>query len=339
MITRKFYYGVIGLFLLLVPACSSQNGISESEFLEGISSLTNQTVRLPASNQTAAAVETVDFLTSLERIAEVERSGAFFQGLGMFESSLREDAGDLAGAAIAAYKELSWTYGYSGMLKAEFDERLRRLVEAMENTSNAEANTMAQGVLAFHNREWSRAVELLGASSPLYDEPDSFYQWMLLVCDLERGVDEYKTRSAYGAIRARYSKFPEYWYRGARAFKHELAALYAEQCINQNPGGPYAAECRVIIARAEGLDTGAESIRTTAEIEENIRRSVSEGDPQILDYLFPLMNLPDNKYTQYALGALKSLSSVPVYRDYFANQAARHTGRLGERLSYIARGL
>jgi hypothetical protein len=79
-------------------------------------------------------------------------------------------------------------------------------------------------------------------------------------------------------------------------------------------------------------------MKTKFEIEETICRSLNPGDPGILSSLIPLISLPDNPYTVYAVGALRALVSVPKYRDFFNEQAAVSKGRLAERLVYISRG-
>jgi hypothetical protein len=166
---------------------------------------------------------------------------------------------------------------------------------------------------------------------------------MLLVCALERNGNA-SVRSVYSSIRARYSFFPEYWYRGARAFAAGdrggtaggIAAEYAEQCINLSPRGPFAEDCRRIIAGQLGLETGA--IRSKAEIEDVIRRSVASGNPELLEDLFPLIDLPDNAYTLYALGALRAVSSASLFREFFSDRAAVAKGRLAERFNFILRG-
>jgi hypothetical protein len=285
--------------------------------------------------------ESADFIQSMERITEIERSGSYFQGLALFESGLREEAGDYCGAVIAAYKELCWIFGYGGTLKDDALEGIKQIfsTDSEESSAAVLVNNTALAVMAFINESWSQAAKLLSETVPQYDEQDSFYQWMLLVCSLESGSNDHITRSAYGAIRGRYAKFPEYWYRGARAFTSELAPIYAEHCINLNTDGPFAQECRNIIASLNGLEGHGEGVRTQAEIEYYIERSVSEANPEVLDYLFPLLDLPDNKYTHYALGAMQSLASVSVFRNYFYDQAAQCTGRLSERLAYISRSL
>ncbi|WP_461247109.1 hypothetical protein [Treponema sp. R6D11] len=161
---------------------------------------------------------------------------------------------------------------------------------------------------------------------------------MILVCALEKDRDNRRATAAYKSIRARYVQQPEYWYRGARAFSGAIGAEYAENCVNLSPQGPFAGECRGILAAFAGLkkEDGA-SLRTKTEIEEIITRSVNTGNPQILDSLFPLIGLPDNQYTLYAVGALKTLISVPKFKDFFSGQAASSKGRLAERLSYICR--
>ena len=289
----------------------------------------------------------------LGRIAEIERAGAFFPGLALAESGIREKAGDLCGAAVAAYKELAWAYGYGSAGKSQVEDGLRNALFGMEG-SRLNAAEALKGCIAFAREEWALAEELLYPILADDEEPDSFLRWMLLVCGLEAGAkdpDEFQAaRSAYGAIRARYAFFPEYWYRGARAFMAgdgSIASSYAEQCINASSDGPFSAPCRKIIADNLGLpsstiapDVGEmyAGLRTRAEIEKTIRFSVSMNDPAVLQELFPLMALPENPYTVYALGALKSLSAVPEYRGFFRDEAQKTNGRLAERLNYVSRG-
>jgi hypothetical protein len=143
----------------------------------------------------------------------------------------------------------------------------------------------------------------------------------------------------YGAIRARYAKFPEYWYRGARAFQGLPAAEYAEQCINLAPSGAFAGECRIILAAAAGLQPEhSVSLRSKSEIEESVSLSLNRGNPEALAALMPLLSLPENPYTVYAVGALRALAALPKFRDYFSGLAETSSGRLAERLAYICRG-
>jgi hypothetical protein len=265
---------------------------------------------------------------------------------------MREKDGDNAGAVLAAYKDLAWAYGYGGAGRAEAEEGLRR-VAALFTAPGGEreklAAAAARGVLAFSEEKWAEAEEYLeGLAKGLVNEdeaPDSFLRWMLLVCALERDGNA-SMRSAYSSIRARYSFFPEYWYRGARAFAvgdsggtaGSIAAEYAEQCINLSPRGPFAEDCRRIIAGQLGLETGSGALRSKAEIEDVIRRSVASGNPELLEDLFPLMDLPDNAYTLYALGALRAVSSASLFREFFSSRAAGAKGRLAERFNFILRG-
>jgi hypothetical protein len=282
----------------------------------------------------------------LEEIAELERTGRYIPGMALAESAIRENAGDYGGAVIAAYKELAWAYGHGMAVRAELEEGLGRLLELYGEAGEGEheppgkgrdTTRAARGILAFIAGHWEAAAELLDCFAG--EEPDAFSRWMLLVCALEGGDRGRNTRSGYGAIRARYDSFPEYWYRGARSFPAPFAAEYAERCINLSPAGPFAEECRGIIARGLGI-SGPEgaAIRSKAEIEEIITRSTAEGRPEVLAELFPLIALPDNAYTIYALGALRALAADPRFRDFFSGQGALAGGRLAERLAYAARG-
>ena len=303
---------------------------------------------------------------NLGQIAEIERAGAYFPGLALAESGFRERNGDYAGAAVAAYKELSWAYGCGATARKQVEEGLQNALVLFEESSpvsdpRRNSGTAAiMGCIAFTREDWEEAEKFLTGILTPDEEPDSFLQWMLFVCTLEREdrapVDKVRAaRSAYGAIRARYTLFPEYWYRGARAFSAEpvtevkggsIAASYAEQCVNTSPQGPFADDCRKILANHLGIPSNEKDtrddlrpdIRTKAEIENIIRASVAMNKPEILEELFPLIALPDNPYTLYALGAMKTLSSVPEFRAFFIEGTLKSPGRLGERLNYISRG-
>jgi hypothetical protein len=256
----------------------------------------------------------------------------------MSESVLREDAGDYAGAALAAYKELSWMYGYGLIGKEAVETGLKNVIAVKTGEQEREAVLTARGLLAFMDGQWEEAENLLG---PLFggdEEPDSFARWLLLTCALEKDPAS-PAAAAYGAIRARYSSFPEYWYRGARIFSGKIAREYAERCINLDPKGPYAEECRGILAVSVGLDPrdGA-SMKSIAEIENLLVQAVAAGDPKLISGLLPLISLPDNPFTVFAAGALRSLAGRPRFRDYFEALEKKSSGRLAERLRYIRGG-
>ena len=283
-----------------------------------------------------------EFVIFLERIAEVERAGAYIQGLGIAESVRREEAGDFGGAVFAAYKDLSRAYGTGAMSKAEYDDGLARLMILKDDSQPVVVPSIKNAALAieaFANGSWNDALAWFACSAPLVNEPDSFYEWMILASALESGSRGYNNRSAYGSIRGRYTNFPEYWYRGARTLNGETRLIYAEYCINLNPAGPFAEECRDIMADFIGIESGGRALRTMGEIEEIVTESVSVNNPAMLSMLFPLISLPDNSYTLYALGAMRSLASVPLFRAYFENEIPRSGGRLRERLVYVSRGL
>ena len=236
---------------------------------------------------------------------------------------------------------MAWSYGYGGLSLADLEAGLGKVqAPGGENSQKQQdVDAAARGALAYLAGNWVEAERLLEQAGAAEEDPDGFSKWMLLVCALEKGNDERKTRSAYGAIRARYEKFPEYWYRGARFFSGQIGLQYAERCINLSPEGPFAPECRSIIALDMGLSPpdGA-AIKSRAEIENIISQSAASKNPEMLTELFPLISLPDNAYTMYALGALRALAAEAPFRDFFREQEGRSSGRLAERLSYAARG-
>jgi len=323
------------LILFIVPAFFACGGkMSSGTQTEGAPS--TGFAQAPALVRPQEGADLSSFYRSLDELAEIERAGSWFQGMALTESGIRESAGDFAGAVAAAYKEMAWAYGRGLIQKTDIEQGLQNLL-AMKGERDVIAATNA--VLAFAGEQWTQAGAGLETLFDESEEPDGFGRWMILVCALEKDREDRRAGAAYKSIRARYVQFPEYWYRGARAFSGAVAAEYAENCINSSAQGPFAEECRKILASFTGLKTeDGLSLRTKREIEAVISLSVNSGDPQLLDSLLPLIGLPDNPYTIYAVGAMRALTSVPAFRNYFTGQAAASSGRLAERLSYICRG-
>ncbi|MCL2440975.1 MAG: hypothetical protein FWD14_04490 [Treponema sp.] len=334
----KFYFFAYVLLMLVFSSCGGEKTSQPKPGEPG-----NRAQSITASGPQEEA-DPAMLLRSLDEMAELERAGSWIRGMALTESGIRERAKDYAGAVTAAYKELSWAYGLGLIQKEEIEQGLLNILAA-KNEDEITAATNA--VLMFMKGRWDEAAEGLSLFFNEFDEPDGFGRWMLLVCELEKNKAEpaaaaaadRRAGAAYRSIRARYAQFPEYWYRGARAFSGVIAAEFAENCINLSVQGPFAQECRKILASYAGLkiDDGV-SIKTKREIEAIISQSVNSGNPGALAPLLPLIGLPDNPYTVYAIGALRALTGVPGFREYFNRQAASSSGRLAERLSYICRG-
>jgi hypothetical protein len=322
----------------LLVSCAVQGGSRNAPALAGISAVRT------GSNSTRGDVidqAEMDRIHSLlDQIAELERSGLFRPGMAMTESMLRERLGDYGGATLAAYKEMSWAYGHGDLPLEQIVWGLERVAALEDQPEKESAVQAALAVLAFVQERWDEAGQrLITLSGGPDEEPDSFIRWMLLSCSLEKDPADRRAVSAYRAIRARYAKFPEYWYRGAKVFSDIIASEYAEYCIDLAPRGPFATECRVVLASFSGLGPeNGPAIKSKTEIEELIAQAVNMGNPGVLEPLMPLIGLPENPFTVYAIGALKSLAAIPHFRDYFDGLAARSRGRLAERLVYICRG-
>ncbi|MDR2047819.1 MAG: hypothetical protein LBP69_00040 [Treponema sp.] len=346
------FYACAGIAALLCAACSGPENMPEKRPSAAAETFAEtppggdpgaSPTEAPAAALAGIAPDEVS--RALEEIAELERSGGFVPGLGLAESNLRETSGDYAGAVLAVFKELSWAYsrGEGGVTGEAVTAGLKNVVELGAGPGAAEA---ARAVLAFFEGRWNEAQALIGQLFAEETETDAFSRWMLLVCAMEQGNLSREIRGEYSAIRARYSGFPEYWYRGARAFRTlkpettvSAAGAYAERCVNLAGNGPYAAECRAILAETAGLggkDGGA--IKTRAEIEALVGAALRNSRPDVLAGLLPLVELPDNPYTIYASGALRALAADEKFRAWFLSEAAKAKGRLAERLLYISRG-
>jgi len=328
----KILFLLLILFVLVFSACGGKK-VSGTQ-------TEKRTLGEPLS-----AAELPSLFRSLDEIAEIERAGAWFQGLSITESTIREKAGDYAGSVAAAYKELAWAYGMGLIKKDELEQGLLNILTIQGDET---VTLTANAIIAFIKKQWDTAAEGLEPLFNEMDEPDGFGRWLILVCALEKNkaqtpeanlfAENRQVSAAYKSIRARYSQFPEYWYRGARSFSGGIAAQYAENCINLSPQGPFADECRSILAANMGLkNEEGLSIKTKKEIEAIISQSVNSSNPKVLDPLLPLISLPDNPYTVYAVSALKTLTGIPKFNEYFSGHAAVSKGRLAERLSYICR--
>ena len=279
----------------------------------------------------------------MDELAELERSGGFVPGLSLAESKLREDAGDYAGAVLAVFKELSWAYalGAVDVTKEAIRQGLENLLETSVFLPEAKEEIAAavKAILAFFDGSYEEAEKQLAGVYSNDEEADSFSRYLLLACALETGKAGKKEHSAYSSIRSRYAGFPEYWYRFARLETGNAAAAHVERCINLAPSGPYAAECRIILAGTMGLKPeDAPALRTRLEIEAAVTVAVNQQNPELLLELLPLAALPDNPSTLYASGAMRALAGENIFRSFFVREAEKARGRLAERLLYISRG-
>jgi hypothetical protein len=294
-----------------------------------------------------------DLETELAAIAEAERSRSYQTGLGINESGIRESAGDYAGAVIAAYKDLCWTYSYSSNGKESAAsiknglEKIKALyrdekTSGIPDKDREAAIAAADATIDFIEERFESALKKLEMLFANDKEPDSFSRWMRLVCAMESGVATNAEVSFYSAIRARYEILPAYWYFGARHIKYGAATGFAERCINLAPEGPYSSGARAILAEASGLkQENAKSIRSKNEIDEFISRAVNNNDPSCLSELLPLISLADNPYTLYATGMLRSLAARAPFNEWFNMQeklVSKQDSRLADRIRYITRG-
>jgi hypothetical protein len=281
-----------------------------------------------------------ELYAQLDALAEAERRNGFAPGMGLSESALREEAADYAGALIAAYKELAYAYG-AGLLDGEqIRQGLDAVMERFDPRDGEKGQTILDAALAlraFLDGNFTLAGEFFAPLSA--EEPDSFAQWLYLVCRLEDGLLKEQGNRAelvrYRALRLRYEYFTEYWYRLAR-FTKEAAA--AERCIDLAPQGPYALLCRNALAGHFGLPvSNSPALRTRGEIEQGVSASLAAGDPGALESFFPLLALEDNPLTLYALGAFQALAAAADFNAYFSAGEKLSSGRLKERLRFIVR--
>lgn len=274
---------------------------------------------------------------ALDQLAEEERSRGFSPGMGLAESSLYEKSGDLAGAVFSAFKELFFAYQYGYIKPIELEERLKAVEKNVPNNpSVGHALTACRALIAGNG---SRGLEALAKINLDYYELDSFPRWMERVFLLASDKGNEKILDAFLATRSRYNNYPFYWILIARRSRGNAQLDAAERCVSLAPKGPYAEEGRSLMALGVGLlKRDGPALRTRMEIEALITAALQEGRGEGLRDLFPLLALPDNPYTLYALGACRAVAREAAFGDFFEGEAKSASGRLAERLRYVQGG-
>ena len=318
---------------LLFLACTEHTASEDKPPAVPVNTIGTEPEKKPDSDEQKKLAGLVD------QIAEFERSGFYKSGLGVIESTFLERMGNYPGAVLAAFKDMLWNYGCGAIDRQEVLQGLVKITALEERPGMEIASVTARALLDFMYGNIEKAKNELAAFSDDQGNPDSFINWILLSCTLEKNPGDIKAQSAYRSIRARYVQFPDFWYRGAKAFTGAIASQYAESCINLAPGGPYAAECRSILASQSGLKAeDSNALRSKTEIENLAFMALEQENPQLLDPLLPLIDLPENPFTVYAIGVMKGLASMQIFNEYFSDLAAGSMGRMSERLLYICRG-
>uniref|UniRef100_A0A7C3E8H5 Uncharacterized protein n=1 Tax=Gracilinema caldarium TaxID=215591 RepID=A0A7C3E8H5_9SPIR len=274
---------------------------------------------------------------ALDQLAEEERSRGFSPGMGLAESSLYEKSGDLAGAVFSAFKELFFAYQYGYIKSSVLEERLKAVEKNVPNNpSVGHALTACRALISGNG---SRGLDALAKINLDYYELDSFPRWIERVFLLASDRGNEKILDEFLATRSRYNNYPFYWLLIARRSRGNAQLDAAERCVSLAPEGPYAEEGRILMALGVGLARkDAPALRTRMEIEALITAAAQTGNSESLKDLLPLLALPDNPYTLYALGACRGVASDTAFGAFFERETKKASGRLAERLRYVQGG-
>lgn len=287
-----------------------------------------------------AGTSTSSFVDTLSDLAERERRGRYEPGFGLFESTVRERAGDYTGAVFAAYKDLVYGYGRGEIESKDIATRLDRLESGFATSSGPGAASVLPAIRAaraFQGGDWQAVTEALRGIQSFDGQQDSFPLWMELTAKLEQSLASENELERYAIMQSRYALLPEYWFHFARAQKNiDLMRDSAERCIALAPAGPFAKDARSSIAASYGLaKSDGDSLLIPFEIESIATRAVQTGKPEVLEAMLPILGLADNPATLYAVGALRGLCASDDMRSWLGAKAATSRGRIAERLRYI----
>lgn len=318
--------------VLATVACSAKKFEGEDASLADSAEGAVQADRVVPAAESAA-----DAFVALQALAARERAAGYVPGMGLEESTLRERQGDYGGAVLAAFKELLWLYGMGLLPKPALSARLDAVEKAFPG--NGDVAAAAAASRAYLEGKWAETLQAAKVLATAAAAPDDFAQWLVAACELELDASDRAAGGRYAAARGRYAKYPAYWHHAARIGRGAAAMEAAEWCVSLSPMGPYAPDSRIILAREAGLKPGdGASLRTRAEIEaalSGLAAGVGD-DAALLSELVPLLALPDNPYTLYALGGLRALCADGRIRAVVVSARSRSSGRAAERLRYAA---
>jgi len=325
-------FGIAVLTLLLMIFHGNTN---ESSSIK--STIESQNIPVSYTSEGVKSTSDSDSKHTLYLLAEEERNRGFSPGMGLAESSLYEKSGDLAGAVFSAFKELFFAYQYGYIKPIELEERLKAVEKNVPNNpSVGHALTACQALISGNG---SRGLDALANINLESYELDSFPRWIERVFLLASDKGNEKILDEFLATRSRYNNYPFYWLLIARRSRGNAQLDAAERCVSLAPKGPYAEEGRILMALGVGLARkDAPALRTRMEIEALITAAVQERHSEVLKELLPLLALPDNPYTLYALGACRGVASDPALGAFFDREIKKVSGRLAERLRYVQGG-
>jgi hypothetical protein len=274
-------------------------------------------------------LEKDDASGALESLAQRERLYPYELGLGAVESSLLEKEKRLGEAVFAAFTDLAyaWSLGLCG--EGDLEAGLRQAEAACAGKEGeTEARLAVRALRAYRSGARAECLQALGS---LGQKDDSFAAYARAVSSQDLG--------ALRLMENRYSGFPEYWLNRARLDPDAtMARAAAERVISLAPHGPLQAAARSLVLDTLGLKGyRPELLLCPFEVDSCVRQSLGAGDPGLIDPCLATLELPDNPYSLYALGALKALSSDYAYQRRFTLRSAeeKKSPRLKERLAFL----
>lgn len=300
-----------------------------------ITSCSPQTVSV-IDNQEYMPLEWVTPSNRILELAEIERRQGYQSALGIEEIGLMLDEKDGAGFVFSVFKELVYAFDYGQ--HEELGTELDLLGEGVtsfgfEPLQVERALSAINAVRAFDGERWedaSRLIKLTGNDV----QADGFKNLLLAICRIE--MDSIPLEE-FSIFQSRYRNLPRYWFYASRLDRHpELAKDAAVRCILLSGSGPFSLKARESVCLHYGIEkSSASQLVLASESQLIIEEALYYSQPERLEMMLPVLSLPDNPDTLFALGALKSLAADRQIREWLYRKKAGAAGRLAERLIYV----
>lgn len=250
---------------------------------------------------------------------------------------LHEQTGAIAPAVLGVGLQFEFMRPQHEISPDEMVDRLQSAGIALDDDSARIVELLS----AFSAEEWD-AVR--GVSSPVSVRTHPFMRYIKAIAEMQQELAP-ATLSDYAEIEPWFRNMQGYYYHLWAAIRdsgsqYSLAIVgdAMERTILLAPDSARASETRRELCAFMGIDPGyAESLLLRAEVDTLIQRSLQTGSGTSLERVVELLDLPDNRYTTYAVVALTSVSGNSRMREALEAHASVSSGRRADRLRGILR--
>jgi hypothetical protein len=273
---------------------------------------------------------------ALQVLAGFQKALPYESGIGLLESECYEAIGDRGAAMVCAFKEYEFARASGGLSDQALLEALDTALKKGASSPTGKAGERLVATLkAFVRGDWKGVEAVPG---------QGFGEYVALAAKLEAGSASDAELERYLLLEPFLKSFQAYYlhlWRGmkksARSYSAKIAKPLLEKCVALAPSSRMALESRRELGRVLGMGEAAgEKLLVPSELDAMFADVLAGAPFSRLDPALSLLETPDNDYQLACLRVLGDLSADPSMKAYLASRAKAASGRLRERLAYVA---